>query len=146
MISRLFQITLITIVLLSPIGVLSQSKKEIKAEKKAAKDSVKQDKIDNGKFMISPIVIPAYTPELGGLIAAGGLMSFKNNPDDKITQRSTLPVTVALSTTGAVVFQSILTSYWMEDRLRINGQFWYKNMPDNYWGAGYENGFNTPVK
>ncbi len=124
---------------------LKRQKKEIKAEKKAAKDSVRQYKIDNGKFIISPIVVPAYTPELGGLIAAGGLISFKNNPDDKITQRSTLPVTFALSTTGAVVFQSILTSYWMEDKLRINGQFWYKDMPDNYWGVGYERGFNTPV-
>lgn len=130
-------------------SLYGQSEKELKQvkkeQKKARKDSVKQDKIDQGKFMISPIVVPAYTPELGGLLAAGGLMSFKNNPDDKITQRSTLPVTVALSTTGAVVFQSILTSYWLKDRIRINGQFWYKNMPDNYWGVGYEKAYNTPV-
>ncbi len=130
-------------------NVSGQTEKELKnakkEQKKVAKDSIKQVKIDQGKFMISPIVVPAYTPELGGLIAVGGLISFKNNPYDKVTQRSTLPTTFALSTTGAVVFQSILTSYWMEDRLRINGQFWYKDMPDNYWGVGYENGFNTPV-
>jgi len=136
---------MIILAITSTVTCIAQTKKEQKQEKKMAKDSVKQYKIDNGKFIISPIVVPAYTPELGGLIAAGGLISFKNNPDDKITQRSTLPTTAALSTTGAVVFQSILTSYWMEDKLRINGQFWYKDMPDNYWGVGYEKGFNTPV-
>jgi len=98
----------LAIVLLSSVNVLAQSKNDIKTEKKARKDSTRQSKIDQGKFIISHIIVPAYTPELGGLIAAGGLISFKNNPDDKITQRSTLPVTFALSTTGAVVFQGHL--------------------------------------
>ena len=133
---------LILILLSVSFYTYSQTKKELK---KARKDSVKQDKLDKGKLIISPLIVPAYTPELGGLIAVGGLMSFKNNPADEITQRSTLPVTFALSTTGAVVFQAILTSYWLEDRLRINGQFWYKDMPDNYWGIGYEKAFTTPA-
>ncbi len=130
------------------INVSGQTEKELKEakkeQKKVRKDSTKAAKIEQGKFMISPLIAPAYTPELGGLLAVGGIISFKNNPDDKITQRSTLPFTFALSTTGAVVFNSFLTSFWLEDRLRINGQFWYKDMPDNYWGVGYNNAVNTP--
>ncbi len=125
--------------------VFSQTKAELKAEKKTEKAAAKQYKIDHGKFMISPLIAPAYTPELGGLLAVGGLTSFKNNPDDTLTQRSAFPFTFALSTTGAVVFNGFLTSFWMEDKIRINGQFWYKNMPDNYWGVGYDNGSTTPT-
>jgi len=122
-----------------------ESKKETKTQKKADKAAAKQYKIDNGKFMISPLIVPAYTPELGGLLAVGGLMSFKNNPDDTLTQRSTFPFTFALSTTGAVVFNGFLTSFWKEDKIRINGQFWYKDMPDNYWGVGYGNATTIPA-
>ena len=43
--------------------VYSQTKKE---SKKARKDSVKQYKIDNGKFVILPLIVPAYTPKLDG--------------------------------------------------------------------------------
>ena len=134
---------------LSSVNGFSQTDKEIKkqakTEKKVQKDSVKLEKIELGKFIASPLVVPAYTPELGGLIALGMLTSFKTNPDDDLIQRSSLPVTIGYTTTGAIVFQSILTSYWFEDKLRIYGDFWYKNMPDNYWGVGYDRGFYTPV-
>jgi hypothetical protein len=54
-----------------------------------------------------------------------------------------MPVTVSYSTTGAMVFQSILISYWFQDKLRVNGDFWYKNMPDYYWGVGYQSAYNN---
>ncbi len=93
--------------------------------------------------MISPIIVPGYTPELGGLIAVGGLTSFKTNKSDSLIQRSSLPVTASYSTTAAIVFQSILTSYWFKDKLRINGDFWYKDMPDHFWGVGYESAYSN---
>ncbi len=137
-----FYILMLVLLTFISTNLFSQTAKE---QKKAKKDSLKQAKIDQGKFMITPLIAPGYTPELGGLIAAGGLISFKNNPDDKVTQRSALPFTFAITTTGAIVFNSFLTSFWLEDKIRINGQFWYKDMPDNYWGVGYDRAFNTPV-
>lgn len=118
---------------------------ENKEQKKAKKDSIKQDKIDQGKFIMTPVAAPAYTPELGGLIAVGGLFTFKTNPLDTNIQRSSFPTTLGLSTTGAIVFQGKLTSYWMQDKLRIYSDLWYKNMPDNYWGVGYDKAYETPV-
>ncbi len=32
----------------------------------------------------------------------------------------------------------------MSDKLRLTAEYWNKNMPDNYWGVGYENGWNIP--
>ena len=124
-------------------GAFSQSKKDIRVGKKIARKAKKQKKLDEGKFIITPVVAPGYTPELGGLIAAGGLASFKTDKTDTVIQRSSLPFTIGYTSTGAVIGQAILTSYWFEDRLRIFGDFWYKNMPDHYWGVGYENGVNV---
>ena len=103
-----------------------------------------EKKKESKNFLISPLLVPGYTPELGGLLAAGGLMSFKTNPKDTLIQRSSVPVTLAYTTTKAVVFQSIINTYWAGDKIRISGDFWYKDMPDHYWGVGYENGFNIP--
>ncbi len=116
-----------------------------KEQKKAVKQEKKAEKIAQGKFMISPIGAPAYTPELGAMLAVGGITSFKTNPKDSLILRSSMPFNVGYSTTGAIVASALLTSYWWQDKIRINADFWYKDMPDNYWGVGYENGYNTPV-
>lgn len=143
--------TLLALLITSCFGLnaIGQTSKELKVQqktaKKAKKDSVKQYKLDNGLFMASPIAAPAYTPEMGGLIAVGGITSFKTNPKDTIIQRSSFPITFGYTTTGAIVFQGKLATYWLEDKMRIYGDFWYKDMPDNYWGVGYENGYNTPT-
>jgi hypothetical protein len=119
-------------------GICQSNKEMTKEEKKAARKAKKQKKIDEGRFMMFPIAAPGYTPELGALVAAGGLMSFKTNRHDSLIQRSSMPFTVAYTTTGAIVAQAILTSYWFKDKLRINADLWIKDMPDNYWGVGYE--------
>jgi hypothetical protein len=121
-----------------------EEKKAAKEEKKAAKQAKKAEKIAQGKFLISPLIVPGYTPELGGLIAVGALTSFKTNKKDDKIQRSSIPVTLGYTTTGAIVANAILTSFWIEDKMRIYGDFWYKDMPDNYWGIGYENAVSTP--
>lgn len=117
---------------------IKQAKKEQRAAKKA-------EKIEMGKFMISPLAAPGYTPELGALFAIGGLASFKTTPSDQTLQRSSLPFTLAYTTTGAFTANAILTSYWFGDKFRMNVDLWYKDMPDNYWGVGYDNGVNVTV-
>ncbi len=101
----------------------------------------RKEKIKDGKLLFTPIVIPAYSPELGGLIALGGLVSFKTNRKDSLLKRSSLPFTFAYTTTGAIVASGILESYWLKDKIRFNLNFDYKDMPDNYWGVGYESAF-----
>jgi len=129
--------TAILFVLSTTIGFSQNNQtKDEKAEKRAKK-------IKEGKFMISPVAAPGYTPELGGLIAIGGLTSFKTNPKDSLIQRSSMPFTIAYTTTNAIVANAILTSYWFKDKLRINSDLWYKDMPDNYWGIGYDAAFNN---
>src|SRR5215470_2336615 len=114
------------------------AQKPTKEERKARRDSIKADKIEKGKLMISPLAGPGYTPELGGLIAATTMISFKTNGKDSLIQRSSVPTAIGITTTGAYFFSSILTSYWLQDKLRINCDLWFKHMPDNYWGVGYE--------
>ena len=113
--------------------------KTAKHPKWEARQERRNQKVEEGKFLISPVAAPAYTPELGGLLAVGGLTSFKTNPQDSLIQRSSLPFTIGYTTTGAIVAQALLSSYWFQDKLRIYGDFWYKDMPDHYWGVGYDN-------
>ena len=80
---------------------------------------------------------------MGFLIAAGGLFSFKSSMADTVSQRSSFPLAVAYSTTGALTASVVLTSFWREDRLRIPVDLWFKTMPDHYYGVGYDAGWNT---
>lgn len=115
----------------------SLTKKEVRKAKKSWK-------IENGKPMFLPLIGPAYTPEMGFTIAGGTMISFKTNPKDSLIQRSSSPVMLGLTSTGGYFASSIVTTYWLQDKLRINGDFWIKNMPDHYFGVGYDDAFNTP--
>src|SRR5262245_63537038 len=77
------------------------------------------------------------------LIVGGALMSWKAGRNPRL-QRSTLSTTVSYSTIGALNLNATLTSFWLEDRLRISADFALKDMPDNYWGVGYEAGLSPP--
>ncbi len=101
-------------------------------------------RIREGRLMVTPFLSPGYTPELGGVIAGGALFSFKTDKKDPLMKRTSFPVSFSYSTKGAIVFSTLLTSYWLHDNLRINGDFWYKDMPDNYWGVGYEKASEKP--
>ncbi len=99
----------------------------------------KEVKIREGKLMVTPFLSPGYTPELGMVFAGGALFSFKTDKKDPLMKRTSFPVSFSYSSRGAIVFSTLLTSYWLHDRLRVNADLWYKDMPDNYWGVGYEN-------
>jgi hypothetical protein len=112
------------------------SRKEIRKQKR-------QLKIEQGKPLLTPLAGPAYTPELEFTLAGGFLLSYKTNPRDSLIQRSSSPLMFGVSSTGAYFFSSIVSTYWLEDKLRIYGDIWFKNMPDHYWGAGYESAYHT---
>ena len=109
-----------------------------KEEKKANRKARKQEKIESGKLMITPLAGPAYTPELGFTIAGGIMTSFKTNLSDSLIQRSSAPIMLGVSSTGAYFLQSKWTTFWLQDKMRIYSDINFKNMPDNYWGVGYD--------
>ena len=117
------------------------TKREQRKLKMAQKKLKRAQKIKEGKILFTPILIPAYSPELGGILAGGGLLTFKTNPKDSLIKRSSLPFTVSYTTTRAIVVTGIFNSYWVKDKIRININFDYKDMPDNYWGVGYESAY-----
>lgn len=98
------------------------------------------------KVMITPFAAPGYNPEQGLLVSLGALISFRTNPGRKpgaiaaLVQRSTITFNGSYSTTGALNLNADLSSFWNGDRLRIYTKFAYKNMPDSYWGVGYDAG------
>ena len=117
--------------------VYSQTAKE----KRKAK---KELKIKQGKPLVTPLAGPAYTPELGFTLAGGVMISYKTNPDDSLIQRSSAPVMFGVSSTGAVFANAKVTSFWLQDKMRIYADLVFKKMPDNYWGIGYDEAYYTP--
>src|SRR5262245_33888450 len=103
------------------------------------------------KVMLTPFLAPGYTPEMGLLLSLGALVSFRTSPALKagaiseLVQRSTITFNGSYSTSQALNLNADLSSFWMGDRLRIYTKFSYKDMPDNYWGVGYEAGQEPEV-
>ncbi len=90
----------------------------------------------DGGLGLTPVVAPAYTPELGFLIAAGGVLGWTADPE---SPRSSLALVGGASTVGALLVQGRLTSYWKEDHLRISALIDARDQPDQYFGVGFEN-------
>jgi hypothetical protein len=114
-----------------------------KEEKKAIRKAKKQEKITSGALLVTPLAGPAYTPELGFTIAGGIMTSFKTDKSDSLIQRSSVPIMLGVSATGAYFVQTKWTTFWLNDKLRIYSDLNYKNMPDNYWGVGYDAAYNA---
>jgi small neutral amino acid transporter SnatA (MarC family) len=78
------------------ISLLAPAKMEAqdlnREDKKAARKTKKQQKIDEGRLMIIPLAIPAYTPELAFTLAGGVMMSYKTNKQDSLMQGSSRPI------------------------------------------------------
>lgn len=126
--------------LIGGVNVLAQD--SVQVTKKDIRFQKKQQRIKDGKPLLTPLAGPAYTPELGFTLAGGFMLSYKTNPKDSLIQRSSSPIMFGGSSTGAYFFSTIVTSYWFEDKLRINGDIWFKDMPDHYWGVGYDNAYS----
>lgn len=141
---RLYLLILIVAGVFNLFSVMTgNAQNPTKEEKKAKRKAKKQYKIDHGKVMIMPLAGPAYTPEMEFTLAGGIMLSFKTNPKDSLIQRSSSPIMLGISSTGAYFIGTRFTSFWLKDKLRIYADLNFKNMPDNYWGVGYDEGYNT---
>jgi hypothetical protein len=122
----------------------STSFKQVWQNVNARLEANKARKIEEGRVIISPAVMPGYNPEMKFMLTGGGIVSWTNNRHNPELPRSNMAVGFALSTTGAMVINIRPVTFWANDRFRLNMGLWHKNMPDNYWGVGYQNAFQTP--
>lgn len=106
-------------------------------------DSIQQWKIERGKSTLTPFIAPSYSPEMQLTLTAGGLFTFKLNPESPVLSRSSMPFSIGYSTNGSLQVSVRANIYGKDDKLRISAEYWLKDMPDNYWGVGYEKGHYT---
>jgi hypothetical protein len=130
------------------VALLVAMAARLPAQEKQNVDSV----LANEKtVMLTPFLAPGYTPEMGLLLSLGALVSFRTSPGLKsgkigeLVQRSTVTFNGSYSTNQALNLNADLSSFWMGDRLRIYTRFSWKDMPDHYWGVGYEAGQEPEV-
>ena len=105
-------------------------------------DSLRFAKIDLGKVKFTPFIAPSYSPELEVLVSAGGLLTFKLQKDNPVLERSSIPFSVGYSSNKSLQINARFSIYGKDDKVRMVGEWWLKDMPDNYWGVGFVNGRN----
>ncbi len=106
------------------------------------KDSTVVAEIDTKNFRITPFLAPSVSPEVGLMLTAGGLISFKLDRQNGKIQPSSIPFSVGYSTTGALIANFRPSLFFKNDKNRLMGDIWIKDMPDNFWGIGYDDGSN----
>ena len=90
--------------------------------------------------MLSPVVLPIYTPEIEFGLALGAMATFSAQPQREEVPRSTIGIVAVPSTNGSLNFNGEFESFMAGDRVRIQLDMDYDDGPENYWGVGYEAG------
>jgi len=101
-------------------------------------DSTKVGEMDLKNLRFTPFLAPSVSPEVGAMLVGGGLISFKLDPKSKVLQRSSVPFSFGYSTNGSSNFNVRPSLFFKNDKNRVSGDIWMKDMPDNYWGVGYD--------
>jgi hypothetical protein len=104
------------------------------------KSEQKNDRYDAGVPIFSPLILPAYTPEMEFYLIGGGLLSFKTKRNNDYLTHSLIPITAGINKNSGYYVKTDLYSYWLDDKLQffING--YYQKRTDHYWGIGISNG------
>lgn len=101
-------------------------------------DSGEVVEMDLKNLRITPFIAPAVSPEVGVMLVGGGLISFKLDKKNKIVQRSSVPFSFGYSSNGTANMNIRPSIFFKNDKNRLSGDIWMKDMPDNYWGIGYD--------
>lgn len=101
-------------------------------------DSISPISLHTKNLRFTPFLAPVFSPETQLMLTGGGLLTFSLNPKNPIIQRSSIPFSLGYSSTGAFQVSIRTTIYGKNDRFRLQGDYLNKNMPDNYWGVGYD--------
>ena len=102
------------------------------------KDSTVVGEMDLKNVKFTPFIAPTVSPEVGLMLVGGGLISFKIDKESKILQRSSIPFSFGVSTNGSSNFNVKPSLFFKNDKNRVSGDISMKDMPDNYWGVGYD--------
>lgn len=94
--------------------------------------------MDLKKIRFTPFLAPSLSPEVGIMLVGGGLISFKLDRTDRFLQPSSIPFSFGYSSNGSSNFNFRPTLFFKNDKNRVSGDIWMKDMPDNYWGVGYD--------
>ncbi len=113
---------------------------QVYSQKKISrKDSIRNEKIRQGKLIFSEVVIPASAPETGFLLGSASAFTFSLDQGDSTLQRSSVPLIAYLSVKGAFGFQSDAVLLF-KNKIRWLNSVEFNHIIDNYWGVGYEAG------
>jgi outer membrane protein assembly factor BamA len=96
------------------------------------------------KNRFTPMVFPGYSPELGFNVGGGALWSFRTNTRQEDLLTSSVPLGITYGFTGAVSLKANWVTFWNHNRLRINSDWYLRDMNDHYFGVGYDNGSTVP--
>lgn len=111
------------------------------AQKKSHKrDSIREEKIRQGKAIFSEVVAPASAPETGFLIGSASALTFSTVPRDTNVQRSAIPLIAYVSVKGSYGAQSAAVLYF-KNKIRWLNYAEFNHLVDNYWGTGYDSGY-----
>lgn len=94
---------------------------------------------------VLPVAAPAYTPELGFILAAGGVMTWNGDVREPSLPRSTLAVTLGGGTVGAFLLQTRLNAFVLNDTVRFLAPVDVRDQPDHYFGVGLREGLTRPL-
>jgi hypothetical protein len=103
------------------------------------KDSIRSEKIRQGKMVFSQAILPGSAPETGFLVGSISAFTFTMDPSDTSLQRSSVPIVAYVSVRGAVGFLSE-ANVLFKRRIRLLNSIRFNHVVDNYWGVGYEAG------
>jgi len=131
-----FYVLIIGLLLCSASFLFAQETDHFRKEKK-------NERFDAGVPIFSPFIMPAYTPEMGFILNAGGLLSFKTKRNNPYLDHSTFPVTLGINTKGNIFVSGLLSSHWYDNKIRFYLDARYRNLDDNYWGVGIDKGFDV---
>ena len=128
-------------------SLLSQEQDSVYRKKNLLQrmDSITNWKIEKGRSTLVPFIAPSYTPETSVMLTLGGLYTFKTKRENQLLSRSSVPFSLGYSVNGSLLISIKANIYLLSDKLRFTGEYWDKNMPDNYWGVGYQKGRYTPM-
>ena len=104
----------------------------------AVKDSTLDNQPKKFKTRFTPFLAPSYAPETEVMLVAGGLFAFKFEPLDQLVNLSSVPFSIGYSTNKSLLVSIRPYLYFNRDKYRLYGNIWIKNMPDNYFGVGYD--------
>lgn len=115
------------------------------AEEKSGEQKKEPDFLEwpiGDNWVLSPVILPIYSPETEFAIVLGGMATFSTQPEDEELPRSTISMFAIPNSRGGLGFNADLESFWLGDRLRFGIEGDFDKGPDDYWGVGYDAGKN----